>query len=295
MSVQYPTYSKTSLISSRERLRRSAQSQGANEIAFLGDRVGDTRNSIGTVEHLICDVKGLVNSPSDGMMKLAVEGADQLLSTNIATRRIYAHSGWRKSRDGHFYLHAGGAIGARGLKDSIRVALPPALERFRLPPPPDGEHLKNAVRASLNFLRLGPPSVMFPLYAAIWRAPLGAANFSVHLESETGSFKTAIALLAQQYFGRGFDDQHIPANWGSTANSNEALLFAAKDALILIDDFASGAGQREVKFDSFFTASCPSAASPQTTQPASDSNNARTNFRIVALSSAIKIRSDAVF
>lgn len=48
----------------------------------------------------------------------------------------------------------------------------------------------NAVQASLLFLSLASDRVTFPLQAAVLRAPLGRADFSVFLKGKTGVFKT---------------------------------------------------------------------------------------------------------
>ena len=47
-----------------------------------------------------------------------------------------------------------------------------------------------------------------------------------------------MAALAQQFFGAGMDRMHLPGSWASTGNALEMLAFHAKDALIVIDDFA---------------------------------------------------------
>src|SRR5262249_11168058 len=41
-------------------------------------------------------------------------------------------------------------------------------------------------------------------------------------------------------FGPGFDSRNLPGNWSSTANATEGLLFAAKDMIAVLDDFAPG-------------------------------------------------------
>jgi hypothetical protein len=46
-----------------------------------------------------------------------------------------------------------------------------------------------------------------------------------------------MAALVEQHFGPAMDARHLPANWTSTANALEAVAFAAKDALLVIDDF----------------------------------------------------------
>src|SRR5206468_2246368 len=56
---------------------------------------------------------------------------------------------------------------------SILVQLSDNMDGFALPEPPKGQELRDAVRASLQLLELGPARVSFPLFAAIWRAALG--------------------------------------------------------------------------------------------------------------------------
>jgi hypothetical protein len=166
--------------------------------------------------------------------------AIQLLSRGAPTHIRFVHTGWHTVAGAPMYLHAAGAIGATGLIPDIETALPPALARFALPVPPTGAALVAGVRASLALFGLGPPPVMAPLYAAIWRAALASADFGLHLVGPTGAFKTALAVLAQAHWGAGLDAKHLPATWATTPNALEAIMFSAKDALLLVDDFAPG-------------------------------------------------------
>jgi hypothetical protein len=127
------------------------------------------------------------------------------------------------------------------------VKLPQNLAPFRLPEPPTGEQLKNAVRASLRFLDIAPHSRTVPLFAGIWRSVLGTADFSMHATGPTGTFKTSVAALAMQHFGAGFDPVHLPGAWSSTANANAAIQFTLKDALFLIDDFVPKGSRTDVE------------------------------------------------
>ncbi len=164
--------------------------------------------------------------------------AIQLLSQGVERRTVYAHLGWRELEGRHGYLHAGGAIGAGGSLPGIEVDLPYSLQRFALPRLPSGKELAVAIRASLKLLDLAPDEVAFPVYAAIWRAVVGPADFGLHVSGRTGQGKSELAALAQQHFGPGMDARHLPGSWSSTANSLETLAFSAKDALLVVDDFA---------------------------------------------------------
>lgn len=79
---------------------------------------------------------------------------------------------------------------------------------------------------------------MIPILAAVFRSVLGPADFSVHLTGRTGTGKSELAALAQQHFGPEMDSRHLPASWSSTGNALEGVAFAAKDAILVVDDFA---------------------------------------------------------
>ena len=76
----------------------------------------------------------------------------------------------------------------------------------------------------------------------MYRAPFGGVDFSLFLTGRTGTFKTALATLCQQHFGAAMDASRLPANFASTANALEELAFSAKDALLVVDDFAPTGG-----------------------------------------------------
>jgi hypothetical protein len=169
--------------------------------------------------------------------------AIQLLSgAAIPERVVFRHLGWRELPSGWAYLHAGGAIGPDGpdgpVADGMETRLDEALARYILPEPPDGDELREAVRASLRLLEVAPDHLSVPVLAAAYRAVLGDTDFGLHLAGPTGVFKTELAALAQQHFGPGLDARHLPASWSSTANALEALAFLAKDAILVVDDFA---------------------------------------------------------
>ncbi|HEY8598325.1 MAG TPA: DUF3854 domain-containing protein, partial [Thermomicrobiales bacterium] len=173
--------------------------------------------------------------------------AIQLLSGDVAERIVYAHSGWREHEGEMVYLHGGGALGAGGPVADVEVALPGDLARIDLPAPSTASDLIAAVRASLNVISTAPEALTIPLLAATYRAALGGTDFSLFLVGPTGIGKSELAALAQQHYGPTLDARHLPASWSSTANALEGLLFAGKDALVTIDDFAPGGNQTDVQ------------------------------------------------
>ena len=162
--------------------------------------------------------------------------AIQYLSTEIRREQIFAHLGWVNTGKDWCYLHSDGVITSAGSMPDCRVRLPAHLQSYRLRPAAEGQ-VVNAVRSSLRFLSVAPDRVSLPLLAAVYRAALGATDFSLFLMGLTGSFKTALASLCQQHFGASMDAAHLPGNFASTANALEELAFSAKDAVLVVDDF----------------------------------------------------------
>jgi hypothetical protein len=177
-----------------------------------------------------------------------LRAAIQTLSPAVEQRRVFEHPGWRDLEDGWAFLHAGGAIGADGPVGGVEVELKAPAALIRLPDPPSGEQLREAVRASLAILDLAPLAVTAPLLGAAYRAPLITAlpaDVGVFFVGPTGSFKSELAGLLMAHFGAGFDRLHLPGSWSATANYLERLLFDFKDCPVVLDDFAPSASHRE--------------------------------------------------
>jgi len=170
--------------------------------------------------------------------------AIQMLSGDVPLRHLYAHIGWREIDGRWVYLHAGGPIGPEGPLTEVKVSLGDGrLGDYSLPAPPSGDDLVRAIGASLRFLELAPLPIAVPLLAAVYRAPLGEASpvdLSLALVGPTGTQKTELTAMAQAHFGAAFNGRRLPANWTSTENALEKQAFAAKDALMVVDDFAPG-------------------------------------------------------
>jgi hypothetical protein len=178
-----------------------------------------------------------------------LRAAVQLLSGDVPTRITYAHTGWRDTGGRWVYLHGGGALGLsgeQGVFAGAEVALPDALANYILPNPPTGAELTTAIRASLAILDLASNSITAALLGAVYRAVLGSADYGLHLAGPTGTGKTELAALCQQHWGSGLDARHLPGSWTSTGNSLEGIAFAAKDALLVVDDFAPGGSSADV-------------------------------------------------
>jgi hypothetical protein len=167
--------------------------------------------------------------------------AIQLRSPDARKRRIFTHTGWRQFDEKWIYLTSGGAVG----EDGFNVELGDGLSRYNLPRDP--HDAVGAMRASLDLLRVGPPVVTFPLWAAVFRAPLAsvlALDLAIWIEGITGSLKSTLAALFLAHYG-AFDRTNLPGNWSSTANALEKHAFMLKDAVYAIDDYAPTAVDRK--------------------------------------------------
>jgi hypothetical protein len=171
--------------------------------------------------------------------------AVQMLSGTTPRRDVFQHLGWSKINDRDFYLHAGGAISASGSDEDVEVEVSGTLADFVLPEPPSGTSLRVAIEASLELVDLGAEEIVMPLLAAIFRAPLGGSDFSLFLAGASGQFKTATAAICQQHWGAALDERNLPESFRSTPNAIEGLLYQAKDALVVVDEFAPGGTQSD--------------------------------------------------
>jgi hypothetical protein len=181
-------------------------------------------------------VRGAILEPGRNVREL-VRHAIEKLSAGAPWRRVHTHTGWIKLEDGsRVYLSAGAVIGASGPVEGLGVELD-RLRRFELPPPPSGEDLVRAVRASLEFTSAGPEAVTVPIYCAVWRSTWDAPDFGLWLSGQTESGKSELAALAQRHFGAGMVRLKLPETWTSSPPALEESFFRAKDALLVLDDF----------------------------------------------------------
>ncbi len=177
--------------------------------------------------------------------------AIQLLSPPPARRTVYQHTGWRRLEDGtHGFLHAGGALTANGNQADVDVALGDlgSLSLVDLPEPPGEDDVRDVVRQSLDaVLSLAPLTLTAPLLAAVFRAPtcdMVSAPEGLLYVGKTGTGKSELAARGMQFYGCRFHAKSLPAAWADTPNAIERATFAAKDIVVVVDDFAPS-GSRE--------------------------------------------------
>jgi len=179
-----------------------------------------------------------------GKYYMVVRAVNEVSRANMVRERVYTHTGWAEIDGKRSFLTVTGRITEKGLDDSVRVELDNALDHYALPEPPRGRALAIATQFSLEFLNLASLRITAPLWAALYAAPLTevrALYTLLWLYGGTRSGKSTIAHLALTHFGSGFIDgrqYHAPLGWDDTEKHIEECLFAAKDAPVIIDDFA---------------------------------------------------------
>jgi hypothetical protein len=169
--------------------------------------------------------------------------AIQKLSSTARDRYVFTHTGWQKIHNRWIYL-AGSMVGV----GDFEVDLGSELARYRLPVV--AEDCVQAMKVSLQLLKIAPLRISAPLLSACYRAPLCTAypqDLSVFVEGRTGSMKSTIAALFLNHFGE-FDRVTLPGNWESTANQLERRAFLLKDSVFVIDEYVpTGLNRREIE------------------------------------------------
>ena len=187
-------------------------------------------------------LKGVLSANQSARQKL--REAIMLQSQEASRRIVYAHTGWREIGDRRVFLTAAGALG----EPDIDVELEDDLRSYYLPEP-EGD-LTASLRASLEFLDMGKAEVMYPLWSAMYVAPLAdilPLTFTLFLVGPSGTFKSTITAIALNHYGQRFDEFHLPAAWRDTENKLEKLLFLAKDLPLVIDDWAPGSDSAKAR------------------------------------------------
>lgn len=148
---------------------------------------------------------------------------------------VYKCIGWTENDKGQrMYLHAKGAITAKGNNPAVKVQLPAELSRYDLTTA-KGSH--EGIFATLNLVEVCPPSIGWTLLAGTFAPLFGPVDFACHLAGRTGTFKSELISLFQSHFGPEMDARHLPASWSSTANALEAQAYYAQNAPMVVDDF----------------------------------------------------------
>jgi len=171
-----------------------------------------------------------------------------LLSNNISSRHVRAHTGWHVHNEEQVYLHAGGGLSASGLRD-IDVELHDKLQQAILVEPPEGARLRDAIHAVFtDLIGAAEESITIPALGGVWAAPLTGVDYSEYFAGTTGYGKSEMAALMQSFWGANFNSRNFPSDWDWTEVALIALAHQAKDMLIVVDESSpKGSSIEQVK------------------------------------------------
>lgn len=126
---------------------------------------------------------------------------------------------------------------------NVVVVLPEQLNRYRLELPESIEELRSAIREVFHLLALGDANVTYLSVAALFYTTLCNPRFAVFLHGETGSLKTAFALLLLSFFVDDPQESDL-ASFKSTENALRARFSATGNVPVVVDDFIESPGHR---------------------------------------------------
>ena len=169
----------------------------------------------------------------------------------VAERKtIYSHCGWRRIGGRWAYIHQGGCIGAEG----VEVDMGNNLGNYTLANLPENVTAEDAAITSYSLTTNLPASISVPMLGVTYLAPLVEfldqvlcpPSFITALIGQQGTHKTGVAALFLNHFGR-FGIRGMPANFTSTKNAIRNSAFAAKDTMLVIDDYFPASSLQERK------------------------------------------------
>jgi hypothetical protein len=163
------------------------------------------------------------------------------------SKQQYGHTGFRVINGQRVYLTNSGAIGL----DNVCVQLEGKLKEYSLPTSVEKAARKPAAKASLGMLTIGAPQICYPLWGAMYLAPLSEIiepNFTIWCYGETGSGKTSTCAEFLRHFGERWDFKNMPENWISTKATILKHCFICKDVPLIVDNYVpAGTGMDAAK------------------------------------------------
>lgn len=114
-----------------------------------------------------------------------------------------------------------------------------------------------AIRETLDLIKIAPNSISFPLMSFMFLAPLNyflsiagiTPSFGLFAKGPTGCFKTTLSMLWLALFREYGISDPPPANFASTSNAVERMAFTLKDSVLLVDDYHPTTTQEKRKMD----------------------------------------------
>ena len=185
--------------------------------------------------------RGMVNVLADAVLRLAEDHP---------TIPLHRHTGWIEIDGRPVYLTAGACIGAEGAVPGPAIELGSRIGAYALPTPPtDQDQERDALRASLDLLKLAPAEVMWPLLLMTYLPPMELCaprpDFLGVLYGPSDTCKSVLAGIGLSHYSPRSLLDPFPQNFSSTRVSLETYAHGAKNALQVIDDAHPASNRRE--------------------------------------------------
>ncbi len=129
--------------------------------------------------------------------------------------------------------------------ENIHVEVPRQFNKYRLQVPQSIAEAQDAMRAVLDLLTLGDPNVTYIAVSAVFFSALRDPRFALFLYGETGSLKTAFALLLLSFFVADPQESDC-ASFKSTANALAARFSTSGNVPVIVDDYIEMPGARQM-------------------------------------------------
>ncbi len=163
---------------------------------------------------------------------------------SVKEKIIHQHTGFIEQNGNKVFLYQGGSIGENANTD---VEIETDLTDYNIQNycfTNKEFELKECLETVYSLLELAELKIMLPLIAITYLSPMFSIlqeegiliNFVLMLVGKTGSYKSAISALMLSHFGN-FELNTLPLSFRATFAGIEKVAFAAKDVLLVVDDY----------------------------------------------------------
>ncbi len=188
--------------------------------------------------------------------------AVQVNSPIAPEERVHTSTGWTTIDGRRRYVHAGGAVShgderrmtILGDKKLVAVTDTPRVDidtKAIALPMGDASpaQIRESAERQIAFLDVAPRKITIPLHGMACLAPLLdvlKGDFTVAVIGEPEAMKSSLSVEVQRRFGDHVREvKDLPATFRDTSTAIEGVLYTAKDALVVIDDYCPKGSPRE--------------------------------------------------
>lgn len=161
---------------------------------------------------------------------------------SVETINTYTHTGFIEDNGNKYFLYQDGNIGIEK-NTQIKTDLTDYnIQQYSFT---EKEFdLKTALETEYSLLTLADNEIMIPLIATVFLSPMFSIlqnagifmNYVLMVVGKTGTYKSTISALMLSHFGN-FEVDTLPLSFRATFAGIEKVAFAAKDVLLVIDDY----------------------------------------------------------